>query len=163
MNRVWFLLWAVVIWQVASWAFAPAPAVVPVTQMPAGDGQAFGSNEPYTLDARNDERQLALKSLETPTGSLCTEAGRKQFIRGIDQYYYQRQNQTERYPEVHGKLGADYIAAQWSSPDDKRIDRLTQEAYSKGYLALADFDNVARKMVATILRDERVIGKGCAG
>src|SRR5580698_5901424 len=163
MNRVWFLLWAVVIWQVASWAFAPAPAVVPVTQMPAGDGQAFGSNEPYTLDARNDERQLARKSLETPTGSLCTEAGRKQFIRGIDQYYYQRQNQTERYPEVHGKLGADYIAAQWSSLDDRRIDRLTQEAYSKGYLALADFDNVARKMVATVLRDERVIGKGCAG
>jgi hypothetical protein len=161
-NRIWFLLWAVVTWQVAAWAFAPAPAL-PVTQMPAGDGQAFGSNERYTLDARDSERQGALKALETPTGSLCTEAGRTQFIRGLDQYYYQRQNQTERYPEIHGKLGADYITAQWSGPDDQRIDRLTQEAYSKGYLALAEFDGVARKMVATVVKDERVIGKGCAG
>jgi hypothetical protein len=162
MSRFWFLLWAVVTWQVAAWAFAPAPTV-PAPQMSAGDGQAFGSDERYAVDARDSERQGALAALEMPTGSLCTEGGRKQFIRGLDQYYYQRQNQTERYPESHGKLGADYIAAQWSGPDDQRIDRLTQEAYSKGYLSLAEFDGVARKMVTIVIKDERVIGKGCAG
>jgi hypothetical protein len=77
-------------------------------------------------------------------------------------YYYQRQNQTERYPENFGKPGADYIAQQWTSADDKRIDRLTQEAYGNGYLKPAEFDAVARKMIATVVAGERVIGKGCA-
>jgi hypothetical protein len=131
--------------------------------MPAGDGNAFGSNEKYAVDARDSERQGALKALEAPTGSRCTEDGRKQFISGLNNYYYQRQNQSERYPEIHGKLGADYIAAQWSGPDDTRIDRLTQEAYSGGYIRPDDFDGVARKMVATVVTSARVIGKGCAG
>lgn len=161
MNRIWLLLWAAVIWQMAAWTFAPSPPSAP--QIPAGDGQAFGSNEQYAVDARDSERQGALRALEAPTGSRCTDAGRKQFISGLNAYYYQRQNQTERYPEIHGKAGADYIAAQWSGPDDMRIDRLTQEAYSNGYLRLAEFEEVARKMVAAVVKDERVIGKGCAG
>jgi hypothetical protein len=131
--------------------------------MPAGDGNAFGSNEKYAVESRDSERQSALKALEAPTGSRCTEDGRKRFISGLNNYYYQRQNQTERYPEIHGKLGADYIVAQWSGPDDTRIDRLTQEAYSQGYLTPNEFDGIARKMVATVVKSERVIGKGCAG
>jgi hypothetical protein len=88
---------------------------------------------------------------------------RKRFVSGINEYYYHRQNQTERYPEIHGKLGADYIAAQWSTADDQRIDRLTQEAYARGYLTPSDFDGVAGKMVATVVKSERVTAKGCAG
>jgi hypothetical protein len=159
-NRIWFLLWALVIWQMAAWAFAPA---APVPQMPPGDGNAFGSNEQYTIESRDSQRRGALGALEAPTGSRCTEDGGKQFVNGLNNYYYQRQNQSERYPEIHGKLGADYIAEQWSAPDDTRIDRLTQEAYSQGYLKPSDFDGVARKMVATVVKGERVIGKGCAG
>ena len=131
--------------------------------MPPGDGQAFNSNERYHVEARESQRQNALKALELPTGSLCTDDGRKEFIGGLGEYYYHRQNQTERYPEIHGKLGADYIAEQWSGTNDKRIDRLTQEAYSKGYLKPDEFNGVARKMVATVVKGERVIGKGCAG
>ena len=159
-EPVWFLLWALVIWQMAAWTFA---AGGPGYADAAGDGHAFGPTNNTPLMRATVERHEALGSLETPTGSRCTEDGRKQFINGLEQYYYQRQNQTERYPEIHGKLGADYIAEQWSAPDDKRIDRLTQEAYSKGYLKPADFDGVARKMVATVVKGERVIGKGCAG
>jgi hypothetical protein len=68
----------------------------------------------------------------------------------------------ERYPETFGKLGADYIAQQWASTDDKRIDRLTQEAFSKGYLKPDEFQAVARKMIHTVVKGERVIAKGCA-
>ena len=55
------------------------------------------------------------------------------------------------------------LAGQWSTTDDRRIDRLTQDAYAKGYLKPADFDGVARKMVATVVKDERITGKACAG
>jgi hypothetical protein len=68
----------------------------------------------------------------------------------------------ERYPETFGKLGADYIEQQWTSTDDKRIDRLTQEAYSKGYLKPDEFQAVARKMIQTVVKGERVVAKGCA-
>ena len=47
--------------------------------------------------------------------------------------------------------------------EQPRIDRLTQEAYAQGYLALTDLNNVARKMVETVVRNERVRGKACAG
>ena len=162
MNRVWFLLWAVVTWQVAAWAFAPAPAV-PVTQMPAGDGQAFGSNERYTLDARDDERHEAAEG--------AGDADRRSLHRGRTQAIHPRARSIllsaaepdRALPGNPRRSPASMIAAQWSGPDDKRIDRLTQEAYSKGYLALAEFDNVARRMVAAVVKDERVIGKGCAG
>jgi hypothetical protein len=39
---------------------------------------------------------------------------------------------------------------------------LTQEAYTGGYLKPSDFDGVASKMVATIVRGERITGHGCA-
>jgi hypothetical protein len=160
MNRAWFILWAVVIWQVGAWAFAPAPAP---PQIPQGDGNAFGSNEAIFVEGRTSQRQTALRALGKPWSSFCTDAGRKEFIGGLGEYYYHRQNQTERYPESHGKLGAEYIAQQWASTDDKRIDRLTQEAYGNGYLKPDEFDAVARKLIKSVIAAERVTGKGCAG
>jgi hypothetical protein len=159
MNRVWFLLWALVIWQIAAWTFAPANTPAPE---PTGDGEPFDSNEVYAVSSRSTQRKGAMAALVLPWKSRCGE-DRKRFISGINEYYYHRQNQTERYPEIHGKLGAKYIAGQWSTSDDQRIDRLTQEAYARGYLRPADFDGVAGKMVATVVKDERVSGKGCAG
>lgn len=161
MNRAWFLLWAVVIWQVAAWTFAPAAAPPQIPEV--NRGKAFGTNEDITVEARRGQRQSAFRTLEQPWGSRCAGEGRKQFISGLNEYYYHRQNQTERYPENFGKLGADYIAKQWSTTDDQRIDRLTQDAYAKGYLTPADFDGVAAKMVATVVKDERITGKACAG
>jgi hypothetical protein len=107
------------------------------------------------------QRKGAMAALDLPWSSRCGD-GREQFIRGINFYYYHRQNQYELYPEIHGKLGADYIATQWSTGDDKRIERLTQEAYASGYLKPSDFDGAAGKLMATIVKNERVIGKGCA-
>ena len=161
MNRAWFLLWALVIWQIAAWTFAPA---APPPQIPeVNRGKAFGSNEDSLVEARGSQRQGAFKALDRPWGSRCAGDERKKFISGLNEYYYHRQNQTERYPENFGKAGADYIAKQWATTDDQRSDRLTQEAYVKGDLKPADFDGVAGKMVAAVVKDERVTGKGCAG
>jgi hypothetical protein len=161
MNRVWFLLWALVIWQIATWTFAPAVAPPQIPEV--NRGKAFGSNEGLLVEARSRQRQGAFRALDRPWGSRCAGEERKQFISGLNEYYYHRQNQTERYPESFGQLGADYIATQWSTTDDQRIDRLTQDAYARGHLKPSDFDGVAGKMVATVVKNERVIGKGCAG
>jgi hypothetical protein len=160
MRPLSYLVAALLLWQIAVWTFAPP--IVP-QKMPAGDGKPYGTNEAIHVETRQGQRQDAFRALERPTGSLCTEAGRKAFVSGLGEYYYHRQNQTERYPEIHGQPGADYIARQWSSTDDKRIDRLTQEAYSKGYLKPGEFEPVARKMIAAVVKGERVIAKGCTG
>ena len=65
--------------------------------------------------------------------------------------------------EYFGEAGASYIAQQWATTEDKRIERLTQEAYAKGYLKPDDLNWIARKMMATVVRNERITGKACAG
>jgi len=158
MKGVWFIVWAVVIYQIAAWTFPPAPP--PMSQ--ENRGKAFGSNEDIFVDGRQQDRKAVLEVLDQPWGGRCAGEGRKRFISGLKEYYYQRENQIERYPENFGKLGADYIARQWATTDDQRIDRLTQDAYVKGYLKPADFDGIARKLIAALVRDERVTGHACS-
>jgi hypothetical protein len=160
MSRIWFIVWAILIWQVSAWAFAPEPKARQAAPM---DGPGYGTTEKYSVDGRVRQRESAIATLERPYGARCAGDGRKQFISGLNEYYYQRQNQMERYPETFGKPGADYIAKQWSTGEDQRIERLTQEAYAQGYLTLTDLNNVARKMVETIVRNERVTTRACAG
>ncbi|UQD76248.1 hypothetical protein JEY40_17885 [Bradyrhizobium japonicum] len=161
MSRAWFIVWALVIWQVAAWAFAPQKTA----QQPAApvDGPGYGSNEEIFVDGRAGLRRETALAFERPYGSRCAGEGRKQFVAHIDYYYYRRQNDMEHYPKIFGKAGADYIAKQWSTGDDKRFERLTQEAYAQGYLALSDFGDVGRKLAEAVLRGERVVAHSCAG
>jgi hypothetical protein len=151
----WFIIWAIALWLVASWTFSsppqPRPDVDPQTS----------SSEKYLVEGRNKQRRAVLRALEMPWSLICSENGRKEFTGGLNEYYYHRQNQTERYPETFGKSGATYIAQQWSSADDKRIDRLTQEFYMRGYLKPDDFNAVARKLIIAVVKSERVTGRGC--
>jgi hypothetical protein len=160
MKPIWFVIWAVVVGQFVIWTFAPGePKAVEVN---TGDGQPYGYLEHYLVESREGIRKNAMETLDQPWSSRCGE-GRKTFIGGVSNYYWQRKNENERYAEIHGKPGADYIAKAWSSPDDRRIDRLTQEAYVNGYLRPADFKGYSRDLITQIVRDERATGKGCAG
>jgi hypothetical protein len=160
MKPPYLLLWVLVVGLLGLWTFGPASAP---PQAPQNDPNvAFGSNEDIHVQSRIGTREDGMKALELPWGSRCSGDGRKKFISGLNHYYYQRQNQTERFPENFGKAGADYIAKQWSTTDDRRIDRLTQDAYAKGYLKPADLETLARKAVENVVKDKRVTGKACA-
>ena len=158
-----FIAWAVVVGLVAAWTFTPA-APPQQQQIPeANRGKAFGSNERYLVEGRVRRREETLKTLEQPWSGRCAGETRKAFISGLSHYYYFRQTEAQHYPQYFGQLGADYIAKQWATTDDQRIDRLTQEAYARGYFKAADFDGVAGKMVAAVVKAERVTGNACAG
>ena len=162
MNKLGLILCAIVVWQIAAWAFAPARQPE-APKAPQGDGRSFGPNEKYLVEGRDKQRQSAIGALDMPWSSRCSNDDRKQFISGLNEYYYHRNNQTRAYPETYGKAAAGYIAAQWSTADDRRIDRLTQDAYAKGYLKPSDFRGGAEKLIAAVVKDERVTGKGCNG
>jgi hypothetical protein len=153
-----YLIGGLVILQISAWAFSPPPQPKKLPE----STRAYGPNENLSVEGRNKQREDAITALELPTGSRCTPDGRKRFISGLDHYYFHRQNQMDRYPETYGKLGADYIARQWASSDDRRIERLTQEAYRQGYLKPDDFKGNTRKLVHAVLRDEKVMTKGCS-
>jgi hypothetical protein len=158
MRPAFFVMWAVAVGQFAIWTFASEePKAVPTDP-----GRPYGSDEHYLVESREGTRKSMMTTLDKPWSSRCGDA-RQTFISGVNEYYWQRKNEYERYPEIHGKLGADYIAKAWSSPEDKRIERLTQEAYANGYLKPSDFKGYARDLIAEIVKDERVTGKGCAG
>jgi hypothetical protein len=160
MKRL-FVLWALGVVVVASWAFAPAPAPPQIPEV--NRGKAFGANENIMVDIRVQQRLGAFTTLELPWASRCEGKTRERFIGGLNNYYYSRQNELRHYAEYFGQLGADYIAKQWSTTDDQRIDRLTQDAYARGYLKPADFKGPAATLIATVLKDERVTGNACAG
>ena len=141
----------------------PLDKINPPPKVPQGDGRAFGDNEMLLVKGRERQRQYVMRVLDRPWNSRCTDDGRALFIDGLSHYYNHRYYQTEGYRETYGKAGADYIAAQFSKADDARIERLTQEAYAKGYLKPEDFRGAAGQMVATLVKGERVTGKGCAG
>ncbi len=158
MKRAWFIVWGIVIWQIAAWTFGSETA--PPPKPPDVDPRTT-STEKYLVEGRDKQRQDGLRALAIPCSSICADEGRKEFTSGLGHYYYHRQNQMERYPENFGKSGAQYIAQQWTSSDDLRIDRLTQEAYVRGYLNPGDFDAVARKLIIAVVKGERITGKGC--
>jgi hypothetical protein len=160
MKLIFFIVWLAVVGQFAIWTFAPdKPREAEVN---AGDGQPYGYLESHLIESRKGMRESAMATLDLPWSSRCGEA-RKAFISGVNEYYWQRKNQTERYAEMHGKPGADYIAKAWASPEDGRIDRLTREAYANGYFTPSDFKGYARDLITEVVKDERVTGEGCAG
>ena len=157
MNRVWPVVLALVIFKATSMTVPEWPSDV----QQANRGKAYGADETAMVEARRRQRQAAFAVLDRPWASRCAGEERKQFIGGLNAYYSHRQSQVYRYQENFGKLGTEYIAKQWSTADDRRIDHMTQEAYAGGYLRPSDFDDVAGKAVATVVMTERASGRAC--
>ena len=151
---------ATVVIHVAMLTFGRPP--VKVVEAVVERDPASVPTEKYLVEGREIRRKSALKVFEGPLDDRCTESGRKQFVGSLGEYYYHRQNETLRYPEIFGKPGADYIAAQYRSSNDLRIDRLAGEAYRSGHLRPSDFDAVARQMIVAVVSDEKMTGRGCA-
>jgi hypothetical protein len=162
-RGVLFVLWALVMWQIAAWTFFPErPGATPAPVLRA-DGKGYSENEPAIVRGRQLQRASALQALEQPFTVLCSAEGRKRVASSLSHYLYHRRNQMLRYPTNFGKPGAAYIAQQWSTADDQRIDRLIREAYGRGHIELDDLEKgYARDMLWSVVGGIRPTGKGCA-
>lgn len=99
MRRL-FIAWILMISVVAAWTFAPAS---PPPPMPRGDGRAFGTGENFLVEGRSLQRQSAFTALDRPWGGRCAGEDRKQFISGLNEYYYHRRIKWSAIPKVSGK------------------------------------------------------------
>jgi hypothetical protein len=145
----------------AKWSPVLRPGEVPDPQYNGGV-PPWNENEKIFQNARNHVRKQALEGLERPWGSFCETEGRKKLDQAVTFYFDQRGNQEESYPKRWGDVGRQYIANEWSTSDDQRIQRLVREHYERGYLNLADLKPYIAKRIAPLLKDSRVSGAPCA-
>lgn len=127
-----------------------------------GDGvPPYNANEKYAQNNRNAVRKSAMKQLESAWSTFCTPAGRQHLASALNYYFQQRGNQMESYPKRWGKEGRDYIERQWSTADDRRIERLVGETYERGYLDLASVNRSTAERLAPLLKGVKVRGEPC--
>jgi hypothetical protein len=166
-----FVAWALVLMIIGYWTWVvPQPANSQRTATSDAINATLEKNrslgyspeiEPSAQEVRVSQRQSALKSLEMPWSTLCTKEGRHSFISGLQGYYSRRESEAQVYPANWGPKGAEYIAQQWKTADDLRIEQLTRQIYSEGYLNSDEVMPAARKMLISVIKGERVTGSGC--
>ncbi|HZL32262.1 MAG TPA: hypothetical protein VFC54_14550 [Pseudolabrys sp.] len=127
-----------------------------------GDGvPPNNANENIFQKSRDSTRTSTMKSLEKAWSTFCTDTGRRQLAQALNHYFEQSGNQIESYSKRWGKEGHDYIAAQWSTTDDHRIERLVSETYERGYLDLSSVSRTTAGRMAPLLQGVRVQGQPC--
>lgn len=128
-----------------------------------GGGPPWNDNEQIFQKGRDRIRKSTLTGLDKAWSTFCQPDGRKQLGSAVSYYFEMRGNQEESYPKRWGDDGRKYIAKEWSTPDDARIQRLVQEHYERGYLKLADLRPFIAKRVEPLVKEVRAPrGDPCA-
>jgi hypothetical protein len=128
---------------------------------PNGGVPPWNAHEDLFQNGRDSARNTALRGLEQAWSTFCDPKGREKNVSAITYYFEQRRNQEESYPKRWGQEGRDYITAQWSAPNDARIERLIEELFGRGYLHLDDFRSYIAERIAPLVQNTRVIDQPC--
>lgn len=139
----------------------PSPTM-PLENSATRRGQVpWATNEPFIVKGRQRTRKSTLKALDQAWSSFCTPNGHKRLLSSLHYYYAQRISQERGYGRAWGDEASRYIQQAWASSDDLRIERLTQETYSRGYFSLDEFKPFVRAKLTSVVADARVTGRPC--
>ncbi len=139
--------------------FAELPLEAP--ERPNGGVPPWNANEPIFHRGRDMARKAALRGLDQAWSTFCERDGRKKLVDALSYYFEQRSQQEKSYAKRWGDAGRDYIAKEWTTADDRRIERLVQETYGRGYLDLHDLKSYIAETISPLLKDTRVTGQPC--
>ena len=148
--------------------FRPVPTPLdPGSSVPEpqqhGGVPPWNDNEKIFQTGRNNIRKSAMNGLDKAWSTFCGPEGRQRLAHSVNYYFEMRGNQEESYQKRWGDDGRKYIAKEWATSDDARIQRLVQEHYERGYLKLADLRPLIAKRVEPLLKDARAPrGDPCA-
>lgn len=134
-----------------------------VEERPNGGVPPWNANESIFQHGRDLTRESALRGLEQAWSTFCNPKGREKLVNAVTHYFEQRRQQEKSYPARWGKEGQDYIARQWGTAHDARIERLVEELYGRGYIKLADLRPHIAEGIAPLIRNTRVVGDPCGG
>jgi hypothetical protein len=119
------------------------------------------ANEQIFQDGRRIARKTALTGLQQPWAAMCAGEGRRSLISSVNYYYEQRGLQEKSYPARWGDTGKSYIAREWSTTDDRRIEQLTQDMVTRGYLKPATLNKFVAERVNALTNGTSVTAQPC--
>ncbi|MEJ0078083.1 MAG: hypothetical protein WDO17_22110 [Alphaproteobacteria bacterium] len=147
----------------AVWEYAKQPFPKPRPQAEDyGPPPPRNANEELFRDARLRRRESTLKTLDANWASFCDPQGRKRLVNSLNDYFYFRDGAEASYPSRWGEVGKAYIAREFSTTDDKRIEQQIRELYARGYLDPKMFGAIASKRVTALVYEIKVERKPCA-
>jgi hypothetical protein len=127
-----------------------------------GDGvPPNNANENIFHRNRESVRQSTMRALEQAWSTFCTPAGRKKLAASLNYYFERRGNEEASYAKRWGQEGRDYITREWSTSDDRRIERLVSETYERGYIDLSSVRHSTVKRMVPLLKNVKVQGEPC--
>lgn len=140
----------------------PSSPTMPLENSATRRGQVpWATNESYMDEGRRRTRKSTLKALDQAWSSFCTADGHKRLLASLHYYYEQRISQERGYRRAWGDEAGRYIQLAWGSSDDLRIERLTQETYSRGYFTLDEFKPFVRAKLTSVVADARATDRPC--
>jgi hypothetical protein len=131
------------------------------SDQPNGGVPPWNANEKILQNSRDLNRKSTLRGLDQAWSTFCTREGRKNLGDTLTAYFGRRQQEESSYQKRWGDAGRDYIAKQWTTADDLRIERLVQETYERGYLDLHDLKPYIADRMSPLLKDTRVTAQPC--
>ncbi len=135
----------------------------PIANAAAAQGlDPWLANEKYTASARQNIRRDALRTLDRPWSAYCTPDGHRELIETISNYYFQRVAEAGSKADTYGEQARRFAIEAWQTTDDRRIERLIEETYGRGYFALNELQPYARKTLNALAKGTQVAARPCA-
>jgi hypothetical protein len=147
-----------------AWEYSkPNRPAVPTTsgQADPGPPPPRNANEAIFQESRRMARESTLKSLDRPWADFCSGEGRRAIASSLNEYFYHRGGQELSYPARWGDTGRTYIAREWGTPGDRRIEQQVREMYERGYLDPATLSAATAKRVLALAPGFKVTQHPC--
>jgi hypothetical protein len=141
--------------------FHEPPLQVDTSTLPNQGVPPWNVHEDLFKDTRVSRRRAAEDALDTAWSVFCSPAGQDKLVGALSGYFVTRHQEKASYEKRWGKEGRDYIAREWATPDDRRIERLVAETYARGYLDMSRFKPSIAAIVTPFLTEQRMRTAPC--
>lgn len=154
---------ALIVLVIGVWEYSKPRRPAPQSQAEDyGPPPPRNANEELFRDARERRRQSTLKTLDANWASFCAPQGRTLLVNSLNDYFYFRDGAEASYPRRWGEGGKTYIAREFSTSEDRRIEQRIRELFERGYLDPGMFGSIANRHVSALVQGLTVERKPCA-
>ena len=79
----------------------------------------------------------------------------------LKEYFYHRGGQERSYPTRWGDTGKTYIAREWGTTEDRRIEQQIRDLYDRGYLDPKALDKPTEERVSAMVQGLKATQQPC--
>jgi hypothetical protein len=139
--------------------------IEPIVRVIAGvnNEEPLTPTEQRRRKERDTLRQAVLAQSDPLSARACENELRLPVLHALRGYFDLRNREEISFPGTWSDAGERYVAEAWGTPDDQRIEELTREAASRGYVTAADLSLGAQRLVLRVFGDVTALAAVCKG